>query len=295
MLRITPSICVVLLAGCLSGMVGCGIPWQDWDRIILRETDSPRRTPADLGFAYEDVSIPTSNNAKLAGWFVPAVSGAPLATLIVHTGIAGNMEDYLPMVPIGANNDFNVLVYDWQGYGDSEGVAHFANFEADTRAAIDYMLARPEGSTGVIQFGVSLGTSPAIAAATMYPDETVGLILYAPAFLDQVPSAWLKDSFGVLLWPVGLLGNNALELFLPEFMLAENYVGSIRVPILVITPEDDEIVPPPAQRKLYNRLPEPKQLYMTYGGHRGAAETDPELPGVIATWSKGVVADHNGQ
>lgn len=289
------SISIVMTAVCLHALTGCGIPWHDWDRIILRASDAPRLTPADIGFAYEDVRIPTSNNARLAGWFVPAVSGAPLATMIVHTGIRGNLEDYLPMVPIGANNDFNVLIYDWQGYGESEGVAHFVNFEADTRAANDYLLARPEGTTGVIQFGVSLGTSPAIAAATMYPDQTIALILYAPAFLGQVPSAWLKDEFGVLVWPAGIIGNSAFELFLPAFMLAENYVRSVSVPVLVISPEDDETVPPAAQMKLYNALPKPKDLYLTFGGHRGAPATDPELPSVIANWSKGVVAARNGQ
>ena len=275
---------------CVGLAAGCTIPWQDWDRLILVSTGPPKSSPAAFGLAYEEVRFPSANGNKLAGWFVPAASGQPLATFLVHTGIRVNLDTYLPPVPWAAKNDFNVLVYDWQGFGASEGVAHFTNWEPDTRAAVEYLLSRPESSTGLIQLGASFGAIPGLAAATWYPDQTLGLVLYGGAFTDNFVESWLSQEVSPLLGPVGHLGDLAWNALLPDFFDAHQYLGAVHVPILSVTPQDDVIVPVLEQDRLYEALPNPKQRYITQGGHVHAPDADPELGNVIVTWARDLPA-----
>ncbi|MBI4580419.1 MAG: alpha/beta hydrolase [Planctomycetes bacterium] len=285
---------IVSAAVCLSFAVGCGTPGNVIDRYFLKSPGPPKTSPADLGLVYEDVRFPSLNGYQLAGWFVPAAGGEPLATVLVHTGMQGNLDTYLPMVPWAAS-DFNVLIYSWQGFGASEGESDFSNFEPDTRAAVEYLLSRPGADRGIIQLGASLGAVPAMAAAANYPDQTIGLILYGGAFLEDIPSMWLATQITPLLWPIGRVGDHVWAAILPDFFDAHRYLDSIRVPILAVTAEDDETVPVPAQMALYGALPEPKQLYLTYGGHLHAVETDGELAGVVVEWAKAVVVGRPAQ
>lgn len=283
-----------VLAGCLAAHAGCVIPWQDLDPIFLQSPGPPVTSPADLGLAYEDVRIASANGNKLAGWFVPALSGQSRATFLVHTGMRGNLDTYLPLVPWAVENDFNILVYDWQGFGASEGVPDFTHFEPDTYAAVEYVVSRPESNGGIIQLGASLGTACAMAAATAYPDQTIGLVLYGAAFKDNFATLWLSTQVAPALALLGPFGDAAWNAILPDFFDTARYLAAIQVPILAITPEDDTIVPPEAQRKFYDALPEPKQRYITYGGHVHAPDVDPQLGIVVVEWARGVVSRRNG-
>ena len=284
--------CAAVLV-CGSWLGGCVLPLQDWDLIFLQSTGPAKSSPADLGFAFEEVRFPSANGKQLSGWFVPAASGAPLGTLLVHTGMRGNLDTYLPVVPWAVQNDFNILVYDWQGFGSSEGVPDFGNFEPDTRAAVEYLLSRPESATGIIQLGASLGAIPAMAATTWYPDQTVGLVLYGGFYTDNFAESWIIDQLTPLLASVGVIGDLAWNALLPDFFDARQYLDAIHVPIFSITPEDDTIVPVEEQNRFYKSLPEPKQRFFTYGGHVHSPETDPELGSAVMNWAKSVVAARN--
>lgn len=283
-----------MLAGCMLSVVGCAEPWQGWDRIFLQSPGPPRTSPADLGLDYEDVRIVSANGKTMAGWFVPPTDGAAEATFLVHTGMRGNLDTYLAAVPWAARNGFNLLVYDWQGFGASEGVPNFANFEPDTRAAVEYLLARPDLGVGIIQLGASLGSICALAAARDYPDETVGLILYGASFTEDMASSWLTTQVDSSLLPFGVLGDVVWTALLPPFFNAHQYLEAVRVPILAITPADDTIVPPIAQQHLYDLLPEPKQRYFTYGGHVHAPDTDMQLEPIVVEWTRAVLAERVG-
>lgn len=263
---------------------GCGL-WQNLDLVLLQTPGVPMATPADVGLAYENVRIPTAGDNTLDAWYVPAVSGQAVATVTVYTGMQGNLDDYLPVLSPLAQNDFNVLVFDWQGYGASDGMRGFANFEPDMRAVMEYLLARPEpASHKVVQLGVSLGAICALGAAAEYPEQTAGVIVYGPFFPDEIASRWLAIEVSPLLAPIGRLGDALFISIIPPFMNPRNHIPNVHAPIMTISPEDDSYVPFAEQMNFYAALPEPKQLYVTYGDHRRAIYTDPELPTAILTW-----------
>jgi hypothetical protein len=261
---------------------------SSWDSLLLRPWPEPKTSPAELGLAYEPVRIPTADGRMLAAWFVPAQGGLPRATVVIHTGMEGNIGRYLSLLPWAADNEFNALIYDYQGFGASEGEAAFRNFEADARAVVDYLLSRPEDSAHVlIHLGGSLGSLPALAATAEYPGETVGVVIFGGFFPEQIGGIWLRTFVSPLLGPIGDVFSHLWVAVLPDFMNPRNAIGRIEDPILVIVPENDTIVPTEAQMNFFAALPEPKQLYFTPAAHSpDAMEHDPALGPTILEWAR---------
>jgi hypothetical protein len=268
-------------------VAACGIEIEDWDLILLRPWPSPQASPADLGLDFEDLRIPSADGNELAAWFVPAVGGNARGTVLVHTGMEGNIGRYMSLLPWAAENDFNIFIYDYQGFGASEGEPSFSNFEPDARAVVDYLLSRPEPSAHVlVQLGGSLGSIPALSIAAATPDETVGVVVFGAFFTDQIGGLWLQTFVSPLFAPIGYITDLIWTANLPDFMNARLAIDRVQVPILAIIPEDDTLVPVAAQLIFFDALPEPKQLHWTSGDHSpDVIENDPPLGDAILQWA----------
>jgi hypothetical protein len=275
-------------AALLTLVAGCQIDLEGWDLIFLRPWPAAEVSPADVGLEFEDLRIASAEGKMLAAWFVPAQSGNPRGTVLLHPGMEGNIGRYVSMLPWAAENDFNILIYDYQGFGASEGEPDFRNFEPDAHAVVNYLLSRPEPSCGVIiHLGGSLGTLPALSAAAEYPDSTVGVVVFGGFFPEQVGGIWLRTFVSPLLAPLGDITGLLWIALLPEFMNPRLAIDRVRAPILAIIPEDDTIVPREAQMIFFEALPEPKELYITPADHSPQAlEKDPNIGRVILRWAE---------
>jgi len=281
---------VVVFVGILAmtATAGCHVGLDTWDAMLLSPWPAPQETPADIGLEYETLRIPSTGGNKLAAWYVPAVGGKARATVLIHTGTEGNIGRYLSLLPWAVENEFNALIYDYQGYGASEGKAGFRNFEPDAHAVVDYLLSRPEPSAHhIIHLGASLGSLPAVAIAADRPDSTIGLITYSGFFTDQVGTIWLETFVSPLLAPFGGITDAMWTASLPGFMNPRNAIDRIQVPILAIIPEHDKVVPPDAQMNFFDALHEPKQLYLAFSAHSPRAiEEEPAIGEAILKWAR---------
>lgn len=77
------------------------------------------RTPADLGLMYHSVYLETEDGIKLHAWFVPVAM--PRATLLLCHGNAGNISHRLETLALFHRLGLAVLIFDYRGYGLSEG------------------------------------------------------------------------------------------------------------------------------------------------------------------------------
>jgi len=266
---------------------GCGSDVSAIDELFLKSGRLGGAVPSDLGLDYEYVAFPTEDGSPLVGWFVPAKSGASRATAVVHTGMQGSLEEYLLTLPWWADNDFNVFVYDWRGFGDSQGARRFVNFEGDTTAAIEYLQTRPEASAHVfIQFGVSLGCAPAIAAAAQYPDQTIGLIVFGAFEPARMPTQFVVYRLTPLLIPLGDFAGLVFSVLSTPFLSPATHIAGVRAPVLAVIASDDEFVSPESQLALFDLYPEPKEVLYTFGGHTGPHKTDPNLGSNIIAWCR---------
>ncbi len=291
-MRVVPPrqhiLCLAIV--CLTSATGCAIDLNGWNSLLLWPFPPPEETPADIGLDYEDLRIATADGKNLAAWFVPAQGDiAPRATFVVHPGMAGNIGlYYTSLIPWAAESEFNLLIYDYQGFGASEGEPDYRNFEADAHAVVDYLLSRPEPSARVlIHLGGSLGSVVALPTAAHYPDSTIGLVVYGGFFPEQLIGFWLKSFVSPLLTPIGDLASLSWARSVPDFMNPHLAIPHIEAPILVVVPENDTFVDPQAQMNLFDALPESKELYLSSAPHSPwAIEEDPDMGRAILQWAR---------
>ena len=155
-------------------------------------------TPADLGLAFETVSLTTSDDIDLAAWYLP---GATDAAIVVAHGAGSTRSDALGQAAVLNRNGFGVLLIDARGHGDSGGTAMDFGWygDLDISAGIDHLATRAEvdpGRIGVL--GLSMGGEEALGAAA---DSRVRAVVAEGATArTAADKAWLSDEYGWRGW-----------------------------------------------------------------------------------------------
>jgi uncharacterized protein len=212
-------------------------PWieRDWARLS--------RVPL------EDVWFTAEDGTRLFGWYV--ASRRSSAMMLWCHGNAGNMIHRLENLAMLYEYGFSVFLFDYRGYGRSEGMPSEKGLYQDARAAYQYLTdVRHHEPAGIVAFGRSLGAAVAGNLAT--ERKVAGLILES-AFPSV--AAMAKQQFNGLPahW---LLGS--------RFPLIER-LKSIHVPMLMIHGDQDSIVPFYLGEQVFLAAPEPKSLYVVKG------------------------------
>ena len=190
---------------------------------------------------YEDVAI-----GRLHGWWVPATAPRIGQVLLLH-GNAGNIGDRVPHVALLSAAGFDVLTFDYSGYGRSGGrPSEQATYE-DARAA------RAAMSPGrVFYLGESLGGAVALQLAIEHPPA--GLILQS-TFTSVRHMARLHYPF-------------VPRALVPDAYPSLRIIRDLRAPLLVLHGSEDPIVPLMDGEALFEAAPEPKRLEVLPGiGH----------------------------
>ena len=120
--------------------------------------------PTDWGMPYEDVFLKTADAVELHGWYIPA-PGATRALLFLH-GNAGNISHRHDSIAIFRRLGLNVFIFDYRGYGRSQGVPDEAGLYRDADAAWRYLTeTRGVATQDIVIFGRSLGGAVAAQLA----------------------------------------------------------------------------------------------------------------------------------
>jgi uncharacterized protein len=222
-------------------------------RFIYAPRKEMEGTPEDFRMPFEEVSLHTSDGVKLAAWFVPAEEGKERGVLLFCHGNAGNMSHRIDTIFLYRQMGLSVLIFDYRGYGLSEGSPSEEGTYCDARAAWDYLTQeRGVDPSRIVVFGRSLGGA---IAGRLASEKHPGAAILESTF-TSVPD------LGAKLYPflpVRLLSRfsyNTLEL-----------VGELGCPLLVIHSEDDQMIPFSQGEALYNAAAMPKQFLKIHGGH----------------------------
>ncbi|TVR03494.1 MAG: alpha/beta hydrolase, partial [Spirochaetaceae bacterium] len=79
-------------------------------------------TPDDLGLLWDDVRFRAEDGIELHGWFVAAPGTEPTVnTVVFFHGNAGNISHRLDTIRILADLGVNTFIFDYRGFGESEG------------------------------------------------------------------------------------------------------------------------------------------------------------------------------
>ncbi len=222
--------------------------------------------------AIEEVAFETEDGERLHGWWLPAKARRRGHVLLCH-GNGGDIGDRTTHARLLTTAGFDVLLFDYRGYGRSTGKPSEEGTHRDARAAHAALLQRAEDDR-VFYLGESLGGAVALALALEQPPA--GLILQS-AFTSVRDMARLHYPY----IPRGLV---------PDAYPSIALVRNLRAPLLVLHGERDEIVPASHGEALFEAAPAPKRIHVfPRAGHNdlvsGAAE---RWVDVIARWAEEV-------
>ena len=145
--------------------------------------------PDEVGLKYEEFFFPNETNESLRGWFIP-VDGAN-KTVLFCMGNTGNISGMLLYAKLLADGGVNVMLFDYQGFGGSTGIATALSLLGDTLSAFDYLTqTRGIASRDIGVFGVSLGSPLAIAVAA---ERNAGAVAVEDVLLPTVQIEKMKD------------------------------------------------------------------------------------------------------
>jgi len=208
-------------------------------------------TPERIGLVYEPVQLVTDDGIKLDAWFLPRENAR--GVLLFFHGNAGNISHRLDSLQLFHDLGLAVLIFDYRGYGRSEGRISEQGTYRDAEAAWRYLTEqRNIPARDIVLFGRSLGAAVAARLATRH---TPGALMIESAF-TSVPDV-AADIYPFL--PVR---------WLARFQYAAGeYLASVSCPVLVVHSQDDEIIPFKHGERLFELANEPKQWLPIRGGH----------------------------
>ena len=97
-----------------------------------------KTTPAAVGMRYEEVALVASDGVRLAGWYLPLADAR--GTVLFCHGNAGNISDLLAVAEDAHRLGLGILLFDYRGYGQSEGTPSEEGTHRDAEAAWNYLV-----------------------------------------------------------------------------------------------------------------------------------------------------------
>ena len=208
-------------------------------------------TPEDRGMLYEDVYLHTDDGLRLHGWYIPAEE--PRGTLLFFHGNAGNISGRLESIVMFHDLGLNVMIFDYRGYGRSEGKPTEQGTYRDAITAWRYLTeVQEKNPRKIILFGRSLGG--AVAAWLAAEVDAGGLVLES-TFSSAADLASEIYPFIPVRW--------LLRIHYPVI----DYLEQIDVPVLIAHSKGDEVIPYHHSERLFEAAGEPKYRLEMRGGH----------------------------
>jgi len=244
----------------------------------------PGETPTAYGIpAWEEVSFLTADNLELRGWFISPETSVDGAVIIFVHGLGSNREDLLEQAAMLHQYGYGALLFDLRNHGESQGsVTTLGYLEAgDVRAAVDYLLSRPDVSPRRIGLmGMSMGGATALRAAARIPEVRAVVVEAAYTSIEDNLAHGVRALTGLPPFPfaplVAWFGELQSGLDI-RLVRPVDDIGKIAPrPLLLIHGDQDTLVPLENAQALYQAAGEPKQLYIVTGaGHGDFLNADP--------------------
>jgi fermentation-respiration switch protein FrsA (DUF1100 family) len=211
-------------------------------------------TPAMFDIPFDDVRFTTEDGVNIAAWYVPGKSATrDTPTVLFCHGNAGNIGDRATCVQAIHEMGLHVLIFDYRGYGDSEGTPTEVGTYADAEAAWHYLTAtRGANPNNIIIYGRSLGGG---IASKLALNHVPRVLLLESTFTSIVAMA--KRMFPLL--PVQALVRYSYN--------TAGRLPHIDCPVYLAHSPEDKTVPFAMGRSLFAAAKEPKQFHTLSGPH----------------------------
>jgi fermentation-respiration switch protein FrsA (DUF1100 family) len=233
-------------------------------RLIYFPMSAHDVTPAAMGLAHQELSLRAEDGVRLHGWFLPVKDSR--GSVLVSHGNAGNISHRLDRaLLIQSRLRRDVLLFDYRGYGRSEGSPDEPGTYRDARAAYAWLREHGQAAERIVIFGESLGSAVALELALSNPARA--LVLESP--FTSIPDMARAVYPFLPVWPLVRTRYDNLA-----------KVPRLRMPLLVLHGDRDDVVPFAQGRRVFEAAPEPKRFFAIPGAHHN----DTYLVGGEAYW-----------
>ncbi|MBI3853270.1 MAG: alpha/beta hydrolase [Verrucomicrobia bacterium] len=217
----------------------------------------------ELGRPFEDVHFTASDGVKLHAWFFPANTNsrwAGLAMLICH-GNAGNISHRLGLCEALLETGVNVFVFDYRGYGRSEGTPGEEGTYRDAQAAYQWLRKKGFAGANIVAFGESLGGG--VISELALREKLGGLVLHST--YTSIPDIG-ADLFPWL--PVRWINTIKYD--------TRSKLPSLKLPVMVMHSRADTLIPYRHAERNFAAANEPKTFWELKGDHNDYLEAGRE-------------------
>ncbi|WP_455220301.1 alpha/beta hydrolase [Kaarinaea lacus] len=248
-MRVLMFILLLQLAGCTS--------------LLFYPMEIQVTTPEYLGIRYDDIYLFTEDNNRLHGWKLYADT-QPIGTVLYFHGNAENISTHFTNVYWLTKHGYDVYLFDYRGYGQSEGEPDLDLIIRDAELMIGNVIDY-HNVKNIIVIGQSLGASIAIYAVahSAYKNNITALFSisafsdYHAVAQDLLSKSWL---FWLFQWPLSYTINNT-------YSPVKSIALVSPIPLFIMQSPDDEIIEEYHAERLFGEAKPPKQLLPLQGRH----------------------------
>ncbi|MFO1489905.1 MAG: alpha/beta fold hydrolase [Kiritimatiellia bacterium] len=228
--------------------------WWIERKLIYKPARYVLQTPANADVEHEEVTFHSADGAMLNGWWIPR-AGARGTILYCH-GNKGSMGDRVWIARDLSRLPFNVFMFDYRGYGLSDGIPTVHGTRRDVIAAWDHVRSRHGDGDNppVALYGSSLG---AAIAAQLLPERPVRCLILEGGFTSTLE-----------------MGRRFYPWILPRITCVNRYdtlslLREFDRPLLVSHSREDAVIPFDMGRALFDASPSPKKQFFELSGVHG--------------------------
>jgi fermentation-respiration switch protein FrsA (DUF1100 family) len=240
--------------------------------VFYRPNNSLYHHPDQYDLAYETPRFKTEDGVTITSLLLKA-RAQPLRGIVVHFhGNAGNLTGHFPYAHWLVDYGFDVLTFDYRGYGNTKGRPSPEGLVRDGTAALRHAAQRAgERNVPILVLGQSLGGAVAVVAIARESSLPIRAVALDSPFSSyrSVAKAKLRT-----FWLTRIFARPFVSLLVSD---AASPLRAIRdrpiCPLVLIHGTADRVVPYAEGRRLFEAAPPPKILWTIEGGDHVEAFT----------------------
>ncbi len=232
-----------------------------FDSQFYRPSKQQYDSPKEYGLDYEAVFFQAVDGVRLSAWWFPA-RGQATGTIVHCHGNAGNITGHFTDVAWLPAEGFNVLCFDYRGYGKSEGKVTRQGTILDAHAAVGYVMSRDDiDARTIMLFGQSLGGAVAIVVAAER-DDLAGVAADGPLSDYQAEVEWVLKQQWLTRAVAKLIAKRGIKRGHDPIDCVDRVSPA---PLFLMHGKEDRICPWEMSQDLYDKAKEPKGMWLIEG------------------------------
>ncbi|NVJ59955.1 MAG: alpha/beta hydrolase [Gammaproteobacteria bacterium] len=196
--------------------------------------------PGQFRIDYQDLHVQSTDNVQLHGWLLSPQKEI-VGTIIFYHGNAENISTHFRNVVWLLNEGYQVVAFDYQGYGHSEGVPYVEGALNDILTTSQFVVNNLAKDKPIFVFGQSLGAALSITAFANAPElsQRIKGFIFEASFASYQQIAQEQLAKFWLTWPL----QYPLSWFASSDYDPEKHIANIKQPILLLHSQNDQVTP----------------------------------------------------